>query len=299
MYMRGKLLIWSIELRVFLLRNETHQLLLRSNSKKIFDAMTEYKQKSHLAFVTPWSQLIENMRGNVDDQLVLKGTFMDEAKVMTEFQRNNNPNNRILILVVHHARLVLLYLCREHVLAEDDRKQNENIAALTKATYIFNLTQAVFAALNCYALAITTGRKKYVNRACRYVKTIKYFGKAGSPNIPPLLSLMHAEVLTFRGKYDEATQKYQEAISGLRNLEFYLLEAIATERMAESVSKADPIASRTWIIEAYRKYSDFGLTIKLPLLVKAHGHIFPGLESSNDNDLADTGATQSSLKSVC
>lgn len=235
------------------------------------DAIEEYKQLNHLAFLTPWAQLIENLRGKSVDALTLKGSYMDENKVVREYEQAQTVNNRNVVLMVHHARLVLLYLCQEYKKADEDRRAHAEFPPATSTTYIFILTQAVFSALTCYALAIETGQKRFLRQASKYEKTVKSFGKVGSPNIPPMVALMEAEVHTFHGHHTKAAAKYDEAIAGLKDLEFYLLEAIATERKAISLLDKNPENSRRVFSESYQKYKAFGATVKVSLMEKTHG----------------------------
>lgn len=241
------------------------------------DTLKEYKQHGNLAFLAPWAQLIENVRGKAPDPRVLKGSYMDEEVVAREFQQDQSVKNRSVVLMVHNVRLILLYLCQDYERAEKDRQKHEKLPPATASTYIFNLTQAIFTALNCYAQAIATGRKKFISIGRPHVALVESFGKAGSPNIPPLLALLEAEVLTFRGKYDKAVIMYQDAINGFQGLEFHLFEAIAYERMGLSLAGKDPERSRTALKQAWRKYSDLGATVKLSLMEQNHGD---GLSSS-------------------
>lgn len=234
--------------------------------KHYFNTLTEYKQFGHRTLLAPWAQLIENLRGDVEDTLALTGSYMNESLVINEFEQYQTVKNRGVVLMLHHARQVLLYLCQEHERAEHDRKLHEKIPPWTSSTYIFNLTHSVFLALNAYALAISTGQRKHLRRIRSYVSTIKSFGKAGSPNVPPLLALMEAESLTFRRKHEKAELKYHEAIEGFQRLEFFLLEAVAFERLAMSLTSKDLGASREALTQAHQKFSEYGATVKVRLL---------------------------------
>lgn len=238
--------------------------------KQNCETLKEYRQHNHLAFLKPWAQLIENIRGKADDLFKLKGTFMDEKNVSDNFEKTNAVHDRNLVLMVHHARMVLLFLCGQFKMGEEDRKLHEKIPP-EAATYIFKLTHAVFCALNCYALAIETGIRRYISRSKPYIALIKSFGKVGSPNTVPMLALLEAEEFTFRKKFDNAAVKYQEAISGFQSLQFYLLEAIAFERMGLALETKDRAAGRLCLAEAYRKFSAYGATVKVRLMEEAHG----------------------------
>ena len=75
------------------------------------------------------AQLIENLRGQASNPLLLKGSHFDETILVAEFQASDTVDaaTRQAVLHTHFARTVLFYLHRQHSSADDDIRSYSKI----------------------------------------------------------------------------------------------------------------------------------------------------------------------------
>ena len=214
----------------------------------------------------PWQQLIENLTGKTKDVAMLTGKFLDETEVVSKYEANETVQARNTVVHTYYAKMILLYVCREHVEANKIREAQSKMHPEASTLYL-KLFNSLFSALNCYALALSTGKRKYIGLAKSYRSMIKNFGRAGSPSVPPMLQLLDAEVLMFNKKAPKAMELYEKAQKGFKEQEFFLLRGIVYERMGLAAAEAkDGVAHERFMVEASSIYARYGATMKVNAL---------------------------------
>jgi tetratricopeptide (TPR) repeat protein len=177
--------------------------------------------------ILPWFQLGENLLGNTKDPLKLIGSGMNEDQMLEEF--GGDPNHTVLIVAIHQARMVLLYLLGAHEAAEADRIKYDSYKG-EMSTYVLKFYAYFFKGLNCLALARTGQRVRYYKRqATRYRKELEKYAKAGCVNAVPMLALMSAEFYALGSSREKALDEYDKAITISSRSGFRMFTGVAYE----------------------------------------------------------------------
>ena len=191
--------------------------------------MVEYKQFGQIVTGEPFLQLITYMRSESADPSLLTGIYVDEDG--NDYRETSPPAiNKCVDFNAHLVRMILHYLVGEHVYGEADLKNHAHLEQEPSTTYI-KFFYFTFCALNFFAIAAKTGRKRAPG-ARTFVNIIKSYGKANGPDIIDMINLLKAEKAALDNrKVDKAKDLYNKAILGFAEGKFYLMEAIAYERL--------------------------------------------------------------------
>jgi len=204
-----------------------------------------------------WAQLAETLQGKGKGVSSLSGSYLDENQV----SQSKDPIYAKLAHDLHAARLVLYYLNGEYRNAENEITSQRGRG---KGPWHFvTLILHVFKALTYYALARQTKNlKTYTKHAEPFLRTwVLLHSNCPSVNSKAIVSLLKAEKCSVN-QDPVAIEYYDKAILDLHEGQFFLLEAVACERLAVFLrSVKSPSATRSFEI-AIQKYQALGALTK-------------------------------------
>ena len=232
-----------------------------------------YRQDAVRVMVLPWLQLTLNLMGKAANPLVLTGSAMNEDDFENEVRNSN-----YIAAAAHasYAKLMLYYMFGDLELAEAERKSQVDYTDVDKLSFMrgFNI---LFCGLTCLGIARKdkSKRKAYQRKAKQYMKELEAYGKVGSANCTPMLTLLEAEFATMLGSNKGSyLDSYDAAISTASRSGFRLMKGIACERAAEcALSSGDLESTGDYLDKAWSSFRHFGAEGKLAQMDQRYAKI--------------------------
>jgi histidine kinase len=229
------------------------------------DFFREYKQEATLIMTVPWLQLTQNLLGKSADPTRLTGESMNEDQYLQQYA--DRPRGEIhdeALVMLHYARMVLLYLFGELEQAEADRRKYVNYKN-EMSTFFLRFYNLFFCGLTCLGMAHKGKRVSYYKRQARwYLAQLQNYAEAGSGNCVPMLALLRAEQLSISDKKEGALVEYEQAITMSGRCGFRLFNGIACERAGEYlIACGNEEKGGDYLQRAFDEYSDYGAVAKM------------------------------------
>ena len=231
-----------------------------------------YRQDAVRVMVLPWLQLMLNLMGKSNNPLVLTGSAMNED----DFEHEVRSSNYVAAAAhASYAKLMLYYVFGDLELAEAERKSQVDYSDVDKLSFMrcFNI---LFCGLTCLGIAKKdkSKRKVYQRKAKQYIKDLEAYGKIGSANCTPMLTLLEAEFATMLGAKGNYLDSYDAAISTASRSGFRLTKGIACERAAEyALSSGDLDSTGDYLDKAWSTFRQFGAEGKLRQMEQRYHNI--------------------------
>uniref|UniRef100_A0A7S3DRA2 Orc1-like AAA ATPase domain-containing protein n=1 Tax=Entomoneis paludosa TaxID=265537 RepID=A0A7S3DRA2_9STRA len=175
-----------------------------------------------------------------------------------------------LYLWYHYATMLVRYLFGDYEAAFEHSQHCEPLLSNHSAFGDFSVV-SYYSGLTCVAMARKDKSRSshLIRKANRCLKHLRLWAAHAPSNFLGKTFLLEAELLAFRGKHEDAYQKYTCAISLSRDGGFFLVSALAHEKMGrwrESQNmKAEAIKH---LEQASKVYSEFGADAKVAHLQK-------------------------------
>ncbi|MBP0048311.1 AAA family ATPase [Marinobacterium sp. AK62] len=225
--------------------------------------LEESGQQQSLQYSQFVLQTMENLRGHCSDPLRFDGRFYDEVEGLKELEEENH---RTAISLHHFYKALVCYLLGEYKAAYLHTESGMALKSSISGTFTTPWLQflhglCILALLPDTSILQQPARIKRVRRTLRQLKKLS---RHCPENHLHHLHLLQAELYRSQHQYSKAMDLYEQAIEHARQQGFVLEEALASELAGRFYQEWDkPGIARTYLQDAYARYSDWGGRAKL------------------------------------
>ncbi|HAI77331.1 MAG TPA: serine/threonine protein kinase, partial [Microscillaceae bacterium] len=240
---------------------------LEALSKKYDDNRTLIKQLNqefHLLYLSPWQQMLANLKGENENPLALQGDFFDEYQTLPLFEADNNV---MLAFMSYQAKTILSYLLHQPDQAYQNALQAEKykeggIGMLYQPTHNFFYSLSLIA--QCIQLTDKDAIANLLEIVNQNQEELQKWASHSPANAKHKFTLVLAELLNLSGEHSEAANYYDLAIDGAKEARIVYEEALANELAgAFYIQIGKPKYAKVYLAEAYSLYQTWGCSIKL------------------------------------
>ncbi len=246
--------------------------------RECLQMMKPLKQGPRLHYLSCYLQKVENLLGNTDDPVKLKGRHYNISEMMPQHVASGDKS---LVYTDLFNQMYLYYLFGHYPEAlrmiNRSRRSRGNLQGMYNgviATFYMALTQ-----LANIALADKKNARKLRRRLSKNMARINRWAKGSPANAMNKLRLVQAEMLRVNGRALEAHPLYDESIQLAGKKGFIHEEALANELCGLMLTAAGRSAvADTYLARARDLYDDWGarakvdqLHLKFPQLVERVG----------------------------
>lgn len=229
-----------------------------------------------------WGQLAENLTGQVENILVLKGSMIDEIQHADNPLFNIPPIKFTALL----SKTIIHYLFEHYESAIEFAEQMEQngkalvgVVSPSQGFYFYSLV-----ALAVYPSAEPVQQQTYLETIKRYQQRLATWAQAAPHNFQHKYDLVAAELARVLGEYWQATELYEQAIQGAKQNDFIHDEALANELAGRFYHQRgmEKIA-QVYIRDAHYHYMQWGAEAKAEQLKNKYTAYFVELMLSNSS----------------
>ncbi len=264
---------------------------IRGELAKYTPQIETWGQQQPLIISNILSQVVENLSGDSEDILQLKGDFIEEEELMEFLESVSYISSKTYI---HHHKAILYYLFGDARDAlpriEAAVRDAQSLVAMVEVPYLYFFRALILAKLA--DTAAKSERRSLVRGIRRDARRYRAWARSAPANHQGELDLIEAELARLTGDAELAAGRYDRAVQAARASGFLFLEALANQRAAEYyIARGQERFARTYLADAHYGYGRWGcppMTEKLEreypeLLRRAYAADAPDAE-------ADSGA---------
>lgn len=251
--------LWALRVYGFVIPYTTGRPLLPivEECEKMVTIMEDLQQKEHTLVARGGLQLLLNLLGEAENELVLEGRALQPGADRSKPTR-----------VVHDFYQSELYLFygEYKLAAESALKRGDEFADVVSGSFV--AMEAFHRAVALFAMARKTRESKYTRPANRLRNKIAKWAKHGNPNVVHYDCFLQAEHAALKGKYKDAKGKYEEAIKTAARTGHLHHAGLFNERYADLLHNdiGDDEESAYRLMEAIRWYGEWGAASKVKML---------------------------------
>ncbi|MGC1245943.1 MAG: AAA family ATPase [Spirulinaceae cyanobacterium] len=242
--------------------------------QQYIDLIRKNKQGYSLAYVKIWSQLVESLRGNSENQQQLVGEEFDEVTMLPRLLQTNNLN---LVFQVYLAKTILSYLFKDYSAAMTHASLGANYEP--SVVGLFNVAQHNF----YYSLALLANctknnesrKEQFLKKVVANQQKMSIWSNHAPMNFLHKYELVEAEKARVSNQYWQAAELYENAIKNARESGYTQDEALAYELAAEFyLSRGMAEVGQLYMTKAHYSYQHWQATAKVKDLEKRHPQLF-------------------------
>jgi histidine kinase len=252
-------------------------LLMRQNLSQVLNSFLKYdelfeslKQYNAYQLFQLNKQFIENLTGEVDSILLLKGKYFNEEDVLSEWINSNNAN-ALFDFYLSKSRLEFLFGEKEKAYEYSllaDPFETAMLGMMFVPEHVF-FNSLIISSL--FHNADFGQQKLYKKRLIKNVKRLEKWSSNCEANYGHKYHICLGLLGLIEGKDEYAMREFKLAIQLAKKHDYLFEEAIANEFVALiwNRSKDDPY-SRLHLVEAHYAYGKWGCRNKLIQLEKTY-----------------------------
>ena len=254
---------------------------IRRDLAKYAPQIENWGQQQPLIISKLLGQLVDNLSGESEDLLRLRGKYIDEDEMMDFLKKISYVSGTTYI---HHHKAMLHYLFGDVRNAvpriEAAIRDEQSLVAMIEIKYLYFYDGLIRARL-CDTVK-GSERRGHVRKMNRDIRKYRTWAKASPANHRAELQLLEAERARVVGNSTKAMEYYDLAIQGARDSEFLFLEGHANHLAAEYyLSIGKERVARTYMTDARYSYGRWGCPPIIKHLEKKHPELMRRIYSAD------------------
>ncbi len=230
----------------------------------------QLKQHFHIAYLSPWQQMVQNLRGESEQNSLLKGEFFDEESQLPEFVA---ANQLTLAFVAFQAKTYLAYLFQNYEQAytfaceaEKYRDGATGTMMIPVHNFLYSLTMIAH-----FPNANLEQKQSFLQQIDQNQRELKLWAYHAPSNYEHKYKLILAETMRLSGQSAKAMDYYDEAIEGAKSNRYLHEEALANELAGEFYLDLGKVKiAKAYLNDAYYGYQMWGAKGKVSHFEKKH-----------------------------
>eukprot|EP00957_Ditylum_brightwellii_P202452 15330230-Ditylum_brightwellii.AAC.1 len=215
---------------------QRHLSIVRKDLNLFGEQMVEYKQMVMNHLILPIQQVVSNLLLSTGEPPIFVGKDEEQERILAQA---SSENNRFMASQIFIFGVVEAYIFGDYELAAAlVQKRREIEQKIAKKSCFYGMTE-FFDGLTFLAMAHQSNDEKWILSANNSISNVERYAKICPSNCEHKLLLLQAEMNSAMGEVEEASSKYELAVSAAERNEFIHEQAIANERAAEFFLRHD------------------------------------------------------------
>ncbi|MGE5656699.1 MAG: AAA family ATPase [Actinomycetota bacterium] len=269
--------------------------IVQQEQKQYMSLLQTLKQSFSLYHAQIWGQLALNLSSKVVNPYDLMGEIFDESKMLPLLQE---ANNLMSLYAIYLAKTILNYLLKNYkaaitnaVLATQYEHGAIGLFTASQNPFYYSLALLADYPNTSHSEQIEALKKVVVNQ-----QKMKLWADHAPMNFQHKYELVEAEKARVLGKFLEAEELYEKAITGARKNGYLHEEALAYELAAEFyLTRGLERIAQTYMTEAHYSYIRWGAQVKIEDLEARYPQLI--IKSTLGSHLTDSEATTGRISS--
>ncbi|MDL5054301.1 AAA-like domain-containing protein [Oscillatoria laete-virens NRMC-F 0139] len=262
------------------------------------------KQDFYVNYFNLWSQVVLNLRNEVEQPKEIKGELFDETKTLPFLQETNNFTS---LFSFHLAKCILYYLFRDYASAIAHAKESVKYQQSAASLMVFGQLPFYYAltlAAN-YPQLDPASQANTLTELEGHLNQLQTWANSAPMNYQHKYELVAAEKARILGQFAQAMELYEQAIRNAKAHNYLHEEALAYELAADFyLARGMEDIAQTYVLKSHNAYIRWGAVAKVRNLELSHKRFLaqsslrtPTTSRSNSS-LTPTSASGNSLDAI-
>jgi signal transduction histidine kinase len=249
--------------------------------------MYNLKQEGTVLLHKLWYQLVFNLSAINENKQIFDGNLFDESQLLPILIASKSSTT---LFSLYLAKTIFYYFSGFTSIAVDSAIQGEAylefvVGQVTTSQYNFYYSLSLLAEYNQQSLS---EQKKYLEKVLSNQEKMKNWAVHAPINYQHKYELIEAEKARVLENHWQAMELYDQAIAGAKESKYIHEEALANELAAKFyLSFNKEKIAKTYLIDAYYCYANWGAKAKIEDLEKTYPHLLEVIINQTKTQLTD------------